>query len=82
MNTTTITASSLPQTLASSGRHEWLQRAIARVRGWLHAQRRSSRAIADGLFLARAVDHCDLEWRMQRMGRRWAHGFGIGGAGF
>ena len=81
MHTTTIAAPALSETF-SSGRHEWLQRAIARVRGWLRAQRRSSRAIEDGLFFARAVDHCDLEWRMQRMGRRWAHGFGIGGAGF
>jgi hypothetical protein len=83
MNTTTITASSLPQTLASSGRHEWLQRAIARVSGWLRAQRRSSRAIEDGLFLARAVDHCDLQWRTQQVERRWAAGgFGIGGSRF
>ena len=81
MHTTTNAAPSLSGTFPG-GRHEWLQRAIARACGWLRAQRRSRRAIEDGLFVARAVDHCDLEWRMQRTGRRWAQGFAIGGAGF
>jgi len=60
-----------------------LARLLAKVRTWLGAKRGASRRSDDGMFLAQAVDHCDLEWRLQRVERSWgSSSFGVGGHSF
>jgi len=57
------------------------RRLARRFLDWLHAQCATSAEIERRVQLDRAVDHCDLEWRIRELDRRWAHsGFGIGGS--
>ena len=83
MKTITMNASPSPAMTASGPAKTRVGEWVGRFAEWLSAQQADHAELDRRIHLDRAVDHCDLEWRIRELDRSWASsGFGIGGSRF
>ena len=73
---------SAPRAHAAAARAPALKSLVQCFADWLAREHASATETEHRLLLDLAVDHSDLEWRIQALDRRWSHSPGVGGSRF
>ena len=71
---------SAPKARAAAARVPASKSLVQRFADWLAKEQSSATETEHRRLLDLAVDHSDLEWRIQELDRRWSHSGGIGGS--